>query len=103
MKYYVYGQKTESVGLGPNDDLKIDYDIANRILTAIKQGQSQYGSELKVKMYDDFEKYVIYDFELSYAAIEFYDLVYIGEVVYTPTNNDVLSSLMLNLNVELRG
>ena len=102
MKYYVYGEKTESMGLGPDNDLKIDYDILNMILMAIKEAQCQYRSELKVKIYDDFKKYVIYPVDLSYAAIDFYDLVYIGEVVYKPSYNDILPSLILNINVELR-
>ena len=102
MKYYVYGQKTECAGLGPDDDLKIGYYIFNMILMAIDKAQSKYRSELKVKIYDDFEKYAIYPVELSRTAIEFYDLVYIGEAIYTPLNNDILPSLILNINVELR-
>lgn len=102
MKYYVYAQKLDYEGLAPDNYLKIDYDIFNMILMAIDKAQSKYRSELKVNIYDDFEKYVIYPVELSYAAINFYDLVYIGEVVYKPLNNHVLPSLMLKVNVDLR-
>lgn len=102
MKYYVYGRKTENVDLVPDNYFKIDYETLNMILMAIKEGQCLYGNELKVKIYDDFKKYAIYPVELSYAAIDFYDLVYIGEVVYKPLDNDILPSLILNINVELR-
>ena len=102
MKYYVYCRKTEHVGLVPDNYLKIDYDVLNMILMAIKQAQCEYRSELKVKIYDDFKKYIIYAVELSHTAIDFYDLVYIGEVVYEPLDNDILPSLILNINVELR-
>lgn len=102
MKYYIYGRKTENVGLVPDNYLKIDYEILNTILMAIKKGQCLYGNELKVKIYDDFKKYAFFPVELSRTAIEFYDLVYIGEVVYKPLNNHVLPSLMLKVNVDLR-
>lgn len=102
MRYYVYGRKTENAGLVPDNYLKIDYEILNTILMAINKGQSKYRSELKVKIYDDFEKYAIYPVELSRTAIEFYDLVYIGEAVCELLGNSILHSLTLNLNVELR-
>lgn len=102
MKYYVYGRKTENVDLVPDNYFKIDYETLNTILMAIKECQCLYGNELKVKIYDDFKKYAIYPVELSYAAIDFYDLVYIGEVVYKPLDNDILPSLILNINVGLR-
>lgn len=102
MKYYVYGLKTENVDLVPDNSLKIDYDILNKILMAIKQGQRLYGNQLKVNIYDDFKTYAIYPVELSYAGRYFYNLVYIGEVVWEPSDNGVLESLTLNLNVKLR-
>lgn len=102
MKYYIYGRKTENVGLVPDNYLKIDYEILNMILMAIKKGQCLYGNELKVKIYDDFKKYAFFPIELSRTAIEFYDLVYIGEAVYELLGNSILHSLTLNLNVELR-
>ena len=102
MKYYVYAQKLDYEGLVPDNYLKIDYEILNTILMAIKKGQCLYGNELKVKIYDDFKKYAIYPVELSRTAIEFYDLVYIGETVCELLGNSILHSLTLNLNVELR-
>lgn len=102
MKYYVYGRKTENVDLVPDNYFKIDYETLNTILMAIKEGQCLYGNELKVKIYDDFKKYVFFPVELSHTAIEFYDLVYIGEAVCELLGNSILHSLTLNLNVELR-
>lgn len=102
MKYYIYGRKTENVGLVPDNYLKIDYEILNTILMAIKKGQCLYGNELKVKIYDDFKKYAFFPIELTRTAIEFYDLVYIGEAVCELLGNSILHNLTLNLNVELR-
>lgn len=102
MKYYIYGRKTKKACFVPSDYLTLDHDILNLIVFAIKQAQYKYRSELKVKIYDDIEKFLVYADELSNTAIDFYELVYIGEVIYNSSDINCLPSLMLNMNEELR-
>lgn len=102
MKYYVYGRNTKNAGFVPGDYLTLDHDVLNLIVFTIKQAQDMYRSGLKVKIYDDFEKFLIYADELSNTAIDFYELVYIGEVIYNCSDINCLPSLILNMNEELR-